>query len=200
MINKYNNLKTKTKGENNMDCMEALKTRRSVKKFTDKQISDDDLREILDAACNAPSGMNLQSPKIIVIQRKDIIERFSKWNLSCFPDEIQEKLGDIDPFYNAPTLLIVLADKNVPTCVEDASLTIGNILNAATALDIGSCWIHRAREEFDSVQAKELLKVWGLSEDYIGVGHVLLGYPADDYEVPKKIIKEDYVLFADELL
>ena len=183
-----------------MDCIEALKTRRSVKKFSDKQINDDDLKQILEAACNAPSGMGLQSPKIIVIQRKDIIERFSKWNLSYYPDDIKDKLDDYDPLYNAPTLIIVLADKNIPTCVEDASLTIGNILNAATGLGVGSCWIHRAREEFDSIQAKELLKVWGLSEDYIGVGHVVLGYPADDYEVPKKSIKEDYVLYADELI
>ena len=183
-----------------MDCIEVLKTRRSVKSFSDKQISDDDLKEILEAGCNAPSGMGLQSPKIIVIQRKDIIERFSKWNLSYFPDEIAEKMGDADPFYNAPTLLIVLADKNVPTCVEDASLTIGNMLNAASSLGVGSCWIHRAREEFDSIQAKELLKVWGLSDDYIGVGHVVLGYPTDDYEVSKKSIKDDYVLYADDLI
>lgn len=184
-----------------MDCIEALKTRRSVKKFSDKQISDDDLSLILEAACNAPSGMGLQSPKILVIQRKDIIERFSKWNRSYYPNQIRDNLpDDFDPFYNAPTLLIVLADKNIPTCIEDASLTIGNMLNAASSLGIGSCWIHRAREEFDSIQAKELLKVWDLSDDYIGVGHVVLGYPTDDYEFAEKKIKDDYVVYVDNLL
>ena len=183
-----------------MDCIEVLKTRRSVKKFTDKQVNDDDLKEILAAATNAPSGMNLQSPKIIVIQRKDVIEKFSKWNMSFYPDELKDKLGDFDPFYNAPTLIIVLADKNVPTCVEDASLVIGNILNAASSLGVGSCWIHRAREEFDTIQAKELLKVWNLSEDYIGVGHVVLGYPDENYEIGEKKIKEDYVLYVDDLI
>lgn len=107
---------------------------------------------------------------------------------------------DFDPFYNAPTLLIILVDKNVNTCVEDGSLVIGNILNAASSLGIGSCWIHRAREEFDSLQGKELLKVWGLSEDYIGVGHVVLGYPNDEFTFNKKEIKEDYVVYVDDLI
>lgn len=181
--------------------IDILKTRRSVKKFNDEKVSEDDLKLILSAAVNAPTGMNAQSPKILVIQRKDIIERFSKWNKSFYPEELQGNLpADFDPFYNASTLIIVLADKNVPTYVEDASLVIGNILNAASSLNIGSCWIHRAREEFDSLQGKELLKVWGLSETYAGVGHVVLGYPADDYEVTEKIIKDDFVVYLDEII
>lgn len=183
-----------------MDCIDVLKNRRSVKKFGDKQVNGNDLKQILEAGMNAPSGMGLQSPKILVIQRKEIIERFSQWNLSYYPDEIKEQLGDFDPFYNAPTLLIVLADKNIPTCVEDASLVIGNLLNAASSLGVDSCWIHRAREEFDSLQGKELLKVWGLSEDYIGVGHVILGYRADDFEIKEKTIKDDYVLYLDDII
>ena len=181
--------------------IDVLKNRRSVKSFTDELVSKDDLEKILEAAVNAPSGMNLQSPKIIVIQRKKIIERFSMWNKSFYPKEFSETLPEgFDPFYNASTLLIVLVDKNISTCVEDGSLVIGNILNAASSLGIGSCWIHRAREEFDSLQGKELLKVWGLSEDYIGIGHVVLGYPAEDYEANKKEIKKDYVLYVDDLI
>lgn len=183
-----------------MDCIETLLNRRSVKKFDDKQINDDDLDCILKAGMSAPSGMNLQSPKFVVIQKKEIIERFSKWNLSYYPDEIKEQLGEFDPFYNAPTLIIVLADSNVHTAVEDASLAIGNMLNAAFALDIGACWIHRAREEFDSIQAKELLKVWNIPDSYIGVGHVVLGYPSSDFKPSKKEIKDDYVLYADNLI
>lgn len=183
-----------------MDAIEVLNTRRSVKKFSDKQVENEDLKKVLDAGMHAATGMNLQSPKFLVIQRKEIIERFSKWNLSHFPEELQDKMGEIDPFYGAPTLIVVLADGNVPTCVEDGSLAIGNMLNAAHALGIGACWIHRAREEFDSIQGKELLKVWGLSTDYIGVGHVILGYPSDDFKAPEKKLKEDYVLFLDDII
>ena len=177
--------------------IDILKTRRSVKKFNDKKVSKDDLENILSAAVNAPTGMNAQSPKILVIQRKDIIERFSKWNKSFYPEELQSQLPvDFDPFYNASTLIIVLADKTFNTYVEDGSLVIGNILNAASSLGIGSCWIHRAKEEFDSLQGKELLKVWNLSENYVGIGHVVLGYP--DGELPPAAPrKEDYILYVD---
>ncbi|MBR0472924.1 MAG: nitroreductase [Methanosphaera sp.] len=181
--------------------IDVLKTRRSVKKFNDKQVSREDLNTILEAAVNAPSGMNAQSPKILVLQRKDIIKRFSEWNKSFYPKEVLDNLPeDFDPFYNASTLIIVLADKNIPTYVEDASLVIGNLLNAASSIGLGSCWIHRAREEFDSLQGKELLKVWDLSEDYVGVGHVVLGYPADDFVVSDKIIKDDFVVFLDDII
>ena len=181
--------------------IDVLKTRRSTKKFDDKQVSREDLTSILEAAVNAPSGVNAQSPKILVIQRKTIIERFSEWNKSFYPTEIVDTLPeDFDPFYNAPTIIIVLADKTASTCVEDGSLVIGNILNAASSIGLGACWIHRAREEFDSLQGKELLKVWDLSDNYIGIGHVALGYPADDFEPADKKIKEDYVVYVDNLI
>lgn len=181
--------------------IDVLKTRRSTKDFNNRKVSREDLDKILEAAVNAPSGMNIQSPKILVIQRKKIIERFAQWNKSFYPDELLDKLPeDFDPFYNAGTLIIVLADGNVNTCVEDASLVIGNILNAASSLGIGSCWIHRAREEFDSLQGKELLKVWSLSEDYIGVGHVVLGYPDEEYTPAEKTVKDDYVLYLDDII
>lgn len=181
--------------------IEVLRTRRSVKNFSDEMLSREDLDVILEAAVNAPSGMNLQSPKILVLQRKDIIKRFSEWNRSFYPKEILDNMDDdFDPFYNASTLIIVLADKRIPTCVEDASLVIGNILNAASSMGIGACWIHRAREEFDSLQGKELLKVWNLSENYVGVGHVVLGFPSDGYVVGDKKIKEDYVVFLDDII
>lgn len=181
--------------------IDVLKTRRSVKNFNDKKVSKDDLENILSAAVNAPTGMNAQSPKILVIQRKDIIERFSQWNKSFYPEELKSQLpDDFDPFYNASTLIIVLADKSFNTYVEDGSLVIGNILNAAASLDIGACWIHRAREEFDSLQGKELLKVWDLSENYVGIGHVVLGYPSDDFKVTEKKIKDDFVVYLDEII
>ena len=162
-----------------------LKTRHSVRKFKDEVVSKDDLEKILETATYAPTGLGLQSPKILVIQRKDIIE------------ELEE---DYDPFFKTSTLIIVLANSEIPTCVEDGSLVIGNILNAAHAIGVGGCWIHRAREEFDSLQGKELLKVWGIPEKYIGIGHVILGYPADDFEPKITPRKDDYIVYLDDLL
>ena len=97
-----------------------------------------------------------------------------------------------DPFYGAPTVIIVLADKNRGTCVEDGSLVIGNMMNAAASLGVGSCWIHRAKEVFESSEGKELLKKWGIHGDYIGVGNCILGYA--DGELPAaKPRKENYI-------
>lgn len=181
--------------------LEDLKSRRSVRKFSEKVVSRDDLEKILEVATYAPTGLGAQSPKILVIQRKDIIDRISKWNLSYFPEDIKEQLDDdYNPFFGASTLIIVLADGNAHTCVEDGSLVIGNILNAAHAIGIGGCWIHRAREEFDSLQGKELLKVWGIPENYIGIGHVILGYPASDFEPRITPRKDDYIVYLDDLL
>ena len=178
-----------------------LKTRHSVRKFKDEVVSKDDLEKILETATYAPTGLGLQSPKILVIQRKDIIERIAKWNLSYFPEDIKKELEeDYDPFFKTSTLIIVLANSEIPTCVEDGSLVIGNILNAAHAIGVGGCWIHRAREEFDSLQGKELLKVWGIPEKYIGIGHVILGYPADDFEPKITPSKDDYIVYLDDLL
>ena len=178
-----------------------LKTRHSVRKFKDEVVSKDDLEKILETATYAPTGLGLQSPKILVIQRKDIIERIEKWDLSYFPDDIKKELEeDYDPFFKTSTLIIVLANSEIPTCVEDGSLVIGNILNAAHAIGVGGCWIHRAREEFDSLQGKELLKVWGIPEKYIGIGHVILGYPADDFEPKITPRKDDYIVYLDDLL
>ena len=99
----------------------------------------------------------------------------------------------MDPFYGAPTVVIVLADKNMPTCVEDGSLVMGNLMNAAYGLGVGSCWIHRAKEEFESEEGKALLKKWGVEGDYIGVGHCILGYAKEE---PKQAAprKEGYVV------
>ncbi|MBE6493056.1 MAG: nitroreductase family protein [Methanosphaera stadtmanae] len=179
-----------------------LKSRRSIRKFKEEQISDEVLNKILEAGTYAPTGMGEQAPIILVIQRKDIIERLSQWNKSFFPDELlkAKDADDVDPFYGAPTVLIVLADSTIPTAVYDGSLVMGNLLNAAHALGVGACWIHRAKEEFDSQQGKELLKVWDIPEKYIGIGHCILGYPVDDVEFNISPRKEDYVIYIDKKL
>ena len=173
--------------------IENLKSRRSIRKFKDEQISDEDLNIILEAGTYAPTGRGAQSPKIVVIQNPDTIKEFSEWNRSFFPIEVPD---DMDPLYGAKTLLIVLADSEFPTYVEDGSSVLCVLVNAAHAVGVGSCWIHRARDEFASEKGKELLNEWGIPETYEGIGHVVLGYP--DMEAPEPLPrKEDYIHFVD---
>ena len=144
--------------------------RRSVRGYKPDMIPNEDLDLILEAGTYAATGMGMQSPVIVGT--------------------------DTDPFYGAPVVLVVLADKNRPTCVYDGSLVMGNLMNAAASLGIGSCWIHRAKEVFASEEGKALLKKWGVEGDYEGIGHCVLGYPARD--VPKaKPRKENYVYYVD---
>ena len=173
--------------------IEDLKSRRSIRKFKDEQISDEDLKTILEAGTYAPTGRGAQSPKIVVIQNPDTIKEFSAWNRSFFPVDVPE---DMDPLYGAKTLLIVLANSEFPTYVEDGSSVLCVLVNAAHAVGVGSCWIHRARDEFASPKGKELLKEWRIPDTYEGIGHVVLGYP--DMEAPEPLPrKEDYIHFVD---
>ena len=170
-----------------------LKTRRSIRKFKDEQISDEDLKIILETGTYAPTGRGTQSPKIVVIQDEEKIKELSAWNRSFFPVEVPE---DLDQFYGAKTLLIVLADSEMPTWIEDGASVLAVLVNAAHAVGVGSCWIHRARDEFASPKGKELLNEWGIPERYEGVGHVVLGYA--DMEAPEPLPrKEDYIHFVD---
>ncbi len=98
---------------------------------------------------------------------------------------------DLDPFYGAPTVVIVLADKSRVTYLNDGSLVLGNLMNAAHAIGVGSCWIYRAKEEFESEEGKELLKKWGIEGDYEGIGHCILGYAVEEAEPKPR--KENYI-------
>ncbi len=165
------------------ETLQDLKTRRSCRKFDGKQISDEQLNAILEAGEYAPTGMGRQSPIMIVIQDKETISKLSKMNAAIMG-------ADTDPFYGAPTVIIVLADKNIGTYLYDGSLVMGNLMNAAEAVGVQSCWIHRAKEEFESDEGKALLKQWGIEGDYEGIGHCILGYGE---KVPAKPRKENYI-------
>ena len=169
--------------------LQDLKTRRSCRRYRPEQIKESELEQILEAGVFGPTGMCMQSTIFVVVQYKETIEELSKMNAKI--------MGvTSDPFYGAPTVLIVLADKNRSTYLEDGSLVMGNLMNAAASLGIGSCWIHRAKEVFASEEGKALLKKWGVEGDYEGIGHCVLGYPAGD--VPKaKPRKENYVYHVD---
>ena len=173
-----------------MDLFEALKGRRSVRSYKDEQIKDEELNKILEAGEYAATGMGRQSPKMIVVQDKETIAQLSKMNAKVFGKE------DMDPFYGAPVVLIVLADKSRPTCVYDGSLVMGNLMLEAEEQGIGSCWIHRAKEEFESEEGKEILKSLGIEGDYEGIGHCILGYA--DGPAPKAAPRKDsYVYHID---
>ncbi len=169
------------------ETLKTLMTRRSCKKFKPDQIKNEELDYILKAGMNAPTGRGLQSPIIVVIQDKNLINKIAKLNSKI--------MGvDVDPFYGAPTLIIVFADKNIGTYIEDGSLVLGNLMNSAYSLGVGSCWIHRAKEEFQTSEGKELLKNWGIDDNYVGIGHCVLGYPAEEYKIPAPR-KKDYIRF-----
>ena len=141
----------------------SLLERRSCRSYKPEQISDDELQTVLEAGKYAPSAMGRQSAKMVVLQNKDDISALSKMNAKI--------MGvDKDPFYGAPTVVIVLADRNIPTCVEDGSLVLGNLMNAAHAIGLGSCWINRAYEEFESEEGKAMLRKWGVEGDWRGIG------------------------------
>ena len=158
------------------ETLKNLEERRSIRKYKDEQIRDEQLNEILEAGTYAPTGMGAQSPVMVVIQDKETIRELSKMNADVMGT-------NSDPFYGAPTVIVVLADKNRLTYVEDGSLVMGNLMNAAHAVGVDSCWIHRAKEVFESEKGKELLKKWNIEGDYVGIGNCILGYR--DCQYPK---------------
>ena len=153
------------------EVIRNLVERRSVRAYKAEQIRVEELDAILEAGLYAPSGMNRQPVVLVAVQDKALRDRLSSMNAAVMG-------ADRDPFYGAPTVVIALADCSMShTAVEDACLALGNMMNAAHSLGIGSCWIHRAREVFASDEGRELLCAWGLEGDYVGVGNCILGYP-----------------------
>ncbi|HBK03841.1 MAG TPA: diguanylate cyclase, partial [Clostridiales bacterium] len=148
---------------------EDLLTRRSVRKYTDQPVEDAVLDKVLEAGLYAPSGMNNQAPVLVAVRDKTTRDQLSRMNAA-----VMGVSGD--PFYGAPCVIVVLSDPEKMTWVEDGSLVLGNLMNAAHSLGLGSCWIHRARECFDTPEGKTLLKKWGVPESYRGVGNCILGY------------------------
>lgn len=172
------------------DLLNTIKSRRSIRKFKSDDIPEDILNRIIEAGTYAATGMNKQSPIIVAVTNKEIRDKLSQAN--C-------KIGGwkegFDPFYGAPVVLIVLADRNLTNCVYDGSLVMGNLMLAAHELGIGSCWIHRAKEEFEMPEWKQWLKDIGVEGEYIGIGHCVLGYIGGDYpNAPKR--KENWVYWV----
>ena len=169
------------------ETLKVLEKRRSCRSFKPEKIKEEELNAIIKAGTYAATGMGKQSPIIIAVTDKACRDAIAEEN---------RKIGGwkegFDPFYGAPVILIVLADKSVPTYIYDGSLVLGNLMNAAESLGVGSIWIHRAKEEFESDFGKEILKKLGISGNYEGIGHCALGYAN---EQPKAAVsrKENYV-------
>ena len=172
-----------------MDAMQAMLTRKSVKKYKPQPVEKELIDKIIEAGLNAPSGLNKQSPIILAVTNTELRDELSRLNAGDDP------FFRADPFYGAPCVLVVLADKSVPTRVYDGSLVMENMLLAAHALGLGACWIHRARETFERPEGKAILKKLGIEGEYEGIGNCIVGYA--DINPEKKPRKENRVYYID---
>lgn len=169
------------------EMLNTVKTRRSIRKFKSDEIPENVLAQIIEAGTYAATGRNRQSPIIIAVTDKKIRDELSQENAAIGGWE-----EGFDPFYGAPAVLIVLADKSAPTYIYDGSLVMGNLMLAAHDLGVGSCWIHRAKEEFEMQKWKDWLKSLGIEGEYEGIGHCVLGYSDGEYpQIPDR--KEKWV-------
>ena len=172
-----------------MDAMVNLLTRRSIRRYKSEMLPREVIEKIAEAGTYAATGKNQQSPIILAVTNKALRDRMSRLNARV--------LGvDFDPFYGAPVVLVVLAERSNPNHVYDGSLVMGNLMLAAHAMGVGSCWINRARQVFDSDEGKEILRELGVEGDYEGIGNCILGYV--DGEVPQAAArKENYIYFVE---
>lgn len=158
-------------------ALEVLRERRSCRSYQPRQITGAELNTVLEAGTYAPTGMGEQSPVIVAVQDPAARDQLSRMNARIMGTKS-------DPFYGAPTVLVVLAPKNCPTYLYDGACVMANLLNAAEAVGLGSCWVHRAKEEFESEEGQALLRTWGLDGALEGVGHCVLGYRAGEPAAP----------------
>ena len=159
--------------------MESLLTRRSIRKYEDRQVTDADLDAVLNAGLYAASAMNQQNTVMVAVRDKELRDELSRCNAAVMN-------GTSDPFYGAPCAVVVFA-KDDENGIKDGSLVMGNLMEASHAIGLGSCWINRPRQMFVTPEGKELMKKWGVPEDYAGIGICVLGYPAENPEAkPRK--------------
>ena len=168
------------------EIIKALKTRRSVRSYKPEQITDDELKTVLEAGTWAPTAKGLQDPWIVAVQNPALLKRISRMNAAVWGKD-----EDIDPFYGAPTFVLVFGSADWVNAVPDGSLVLGNMMNAAHAIGLGSCWINREREMFSTDEGRALMAELGLPTGLIGIGALALGYPAAPPKDPKPR-KENY--------
>ena len=184
----------------NQAAIDNMKARRSCRAFSNRMPDHNLIEAICEAGTWAPTGHGKQSPLIVVVQRKELRDQLSKMNARIW-NELTIKRGgtpkgDIDPFYGAPVVLLVLANREVPTYLYDGCAVITNMANAAAAVGLDSCWIHRAKEEFDSPEGQAILNELGIEGNYEGIDHLVVGYRAKD--IPAALPrKTDYIRWVE---
>lgn len=168
------------------EIINNIKTRRSVKKYKNDLVEQEIIDMIVEAGTYAPSGMNKQSPIILEITNKEMRDKLSKINA-----KVAGMPETFDPFYNAPVVIVVLANKDIPTYIYDGSLVMENMMLTAHSLGLGSCWIHRAKETFETEEGKQILKDLGINGNYEGIANCIIGY--SDTETVIHSRKEKYI-------
>lgn len=166
-----------------------LKNRRSCRKYTEQQVADELLDAVLEAATYAPTGHGQQSPVMVVVQNADLLSKLSALNAQVMGT-------NRDPFYGAPTAVVVFEDTTNSTGHEDACMVMANLLNAAHAVGLGSCWINRGRQMFELPGGPEIKASWGLGDNMAGLAICILGYEAEGGTVAPKPRKNDYIIRA----
>ena len=188
--NEQSKINATSNPEKNNTTMDDILTRRSIRQYTDEMPPMEVIEEICKAGTYAPTGMNKQSPIIIAVTNREMRDSLSRLNARVLGND------SIDPFYGAPVVLVVLADKDSSyTYLEDGSLVMGNLMNAAHAKGLGSCWIHRAKEVFESEEGKQILADLGIEGNYVGIGNCILGYVDGEYPEAKPR-KENWVYWV----
>ena len=169
------------------ETLQDLKSRRSCRKYKPEQIKEEELSAILEAGTYAPTGQGAQSPVIVAVSDKETRDAISRMNAKVMGT-------DADPFYGAPTVLVVFADRGRRTYVDDGNMMIANLLNAAHAVGVDSCYIYRAREVFASPEGRELASKWGLGDNYEAIGNCILGYGLPEGIKEAAPRKADYII------
>lgn len=168
----------------NNDFIEIIKTRRSCRQYKAEQITDEELKAVLEAGTYAPTSRGMQSPYIVAVQNGEIRSKLANMNARI--------MGvTSNPYYDAPTYVLVFTPADANNPIQDGSCVLENMMLAAHAIGLASCWIHREREMFSTEEGKVLMKEFGLPEGLVGIGALALGYPAKEADKPKPR-KEDY--------
>ena len=168
-----------------MNTIDCIKTRRSVRKFKNEQIKDEELIQVLKAGTWSPTSMGAQHPHIIAVQNPAFLNRLRKMNA--------EVLGTTsDPYYGAPTIILVLTDRGYGNEIYDGSIVLQTMMLAAHEIGLGTCWIHREREMFDTEAGQQLLRDLGINDNLMGIGALSIGYEAEGGSHTPKPRKPDY--------
>ncbi len=172
-----------------VEAIEAIESRRSIRRFSKRMPPREAIERICRAGSFAADGLGGQPCRAVAVTQPEKIGRLSRLNASF------TSRPEHDPFYGAPVVIVVFAQSDDDTCVEDGSLVIGNMMLAAHALGLGSCWIHRAREEFETDEGRALCAAWGIDDTYRGIGHCIVGYP--DGKAPRaRPRRDDFLIWA----